>query len=238
MPGWQFAHVHIPRTAGISIKSFFENVVGADKCRRFGSHEDYAELIRLKRDDLKETFFVSAHAPYWLLESRLKPQGRFIFTILREPMERELSAFYYIVRGGSEAQFATIKTFDDYLETIRSRPDLRNLQKRYLATGHQLSEAPPLEVLYSYAMSNNAYFTLEKIPALQEYLKGIFGASFIFAHLNKSASESRASIQQELLPRQLASLRSLISEDIELYSLAQRSGGMHLPDWRFSITQS
>ena len=88
--------LHIPKTAGQSVHQFLRNLVGPDSVAPARVNE---QLCALSVQDLRSYRLISGHLDWALLDCVQEP--KFVFTILRNPVDRILS-FYFFLRG--EAQ--------------------------------------------------------------------------------------------------------------------------------------
>lgn len=224
-----FAHIHIPRTAGMSVYWYFEQVFGAKYCRRYGTSEDVQHLYTLDRSHHANVRFVAAHAPTWVVTEKLADAPTFVFSIVRDPLMREISAFQHIKSGRAGTEFQTCRNMDDYIAMLESNPHLQNVQKKYLCTRYELQDADVHHVLAAYLSSGYAYCAIDKMYVLQEYLRNILPTDMIFERENTGKSNQLT----QFSPVQLRKLESLIADDIKLYAMLSAGNGWNFSDRRF-----
>jgi hypothetical protein len=129
--------IHIPKTAGTSLRSFLESFVDDDdiypnkielaqEAARYHNWQLFSESFR-------PAHLVRAHLPYTKLLS-LYPEKPFVMTILRHPFVRSISEILHHKRLGSvELKKLSLD------EIAQTRPDLFKPQWKYL--GNSLAEA-------------------------------------------------------------------------------------------------
>lgn len=107
-------HIHIPKTAGTALRFALEAAIGP-QCRRFPhfNHEPRLEECVPDQWDL-----ISGHFGY----GRLAPLGGRVIVVLRDPVDRFVSAYYYWremkaknLTEGRQALYATKFTLDEFL---------------------------------------------------------------------------------------------------------------------------
>lgn len=83
--------LHIPRTAGTSIVTFFKDRMPADKISSHGDFLKYSGSQAERADQLKKFQFLSGHFGYTDVASLLDES--YSFTFLRDPVDRVLSGY-------------------------------------------------------------------------------------------------------------------------------------------------
>lgn len=137
-PGDLVIFQHIPKTAGSSLHSVFHL-----KCRRRAMHNVFAgdythpdvEALKLLPDSKKrEIQILKGHMPFGL--HRLFPQRCVYVTVLREPIRRVISQYFYIRRRpGNQHHRAVVGGKMSVGEFVSSgiAPGINNGQVRWLA---------------------------------------------------------------------------------------------------------
>src|SRR5262245_41848988 len=81
------AFVHIPKTAGATVKSVFADAFGRETLHDAGNYPRNPEMVAAQSYHLNSRVRVTiGHVPYGVLRPRLPPATRYI-TFLRDPVE-------------------------------------------------------------------------------------------------------------------------------------------------------
>jgi hypothetical protein len=221
-------HCHIPRTGGMSVDYYFRAVIGDDNCRRLGTDEDFVMI----RDPKSEFYnfkwkYLSAHLCARQIADIMGGRKFYMFTIIRDPFEREASAFKNIVEHCYAEHSHEIKTFDDYLAFKESDPREKNLQCAFIQMGQKPAPSVALELL-QFLASGYSIVTLERNFVLQEYMRTSMNSHCVIETHNVSVTKLDLTVEQKVR------LEKLIERDLELYELVQSAEriGSLLNDWR------
>jgi hypothetical protein len=225
---WQFAHVHVPRTGGMSIFSFFEEVLGPSLCSRYGTHQAVQALERLNPADLRQYRYIGAHTQAYVLAGKLSAPTRFVFAVVRDPVAVEISTYLYMRAGRSEYLLAEDTTFDQYLDTVEASPLRQNFQSKALWFHDDMHSASAKEIILEWAMCRAALCTFDTIFKLQEYLKLILGTASVFNIVNATKDRFEATAPQ------IDRIRSIHQVDFEMFDILSSANGGFLPDWRYA----
>lgn len=89
--------VHIPKTAGISVYNALAEALGVDRSIRFprNSEEEREKFLTMPEEQLRSYRLLSGHFPIPFFLRRPVSDYNPV-TILRNPVDRELSAYFYI----------------------------------------------------------------------------------------------------------------------------------------------
>lgn len=128
--------VHIQKTAGQTFRTILNQKFGSDRCLEIGKsahHVSIQCLGKMPKEKRDEFHCVMAHLPYGLHTYFDKPC--YYITLLRDPVERAVSQFFYICRTPSNERYRLIKETDfsflSYVEHDEfGRSD--NMQIRYI----------------------------------------------------------------------------------------------------------
>jgi hypothetical protein len=128
--------VHIQKTAGQTVRSILNEKYGPEKCLEIGKsahHTPIERLAAMSGNERSQFQCVMAHLPYGLHLFFNKSYA--YLTLLRDPMERAASQFFYICRTPTNERYDLIKEtgfcFLSYVENDEfGRPD--NMQVRYI----------------------------------------------------------------------------------------------------------
>src|SRR5689334_3860927 len=89
--------VHIPKTGGISLFSSIASAVGEGRAIRFAdaSKENREKFLAMSNEEVRRYRLVSGHFPLAIyLKKDLRDYQ--VITVLRNAVDRELSAYYYM----------------------------------------------------------------------------------------------------------------------------------------------
>lgn len=141
--------LHIPKTGGTSFSDVLEraypgevaffyrekNKLTHPKLKDHTRLRDPELLMELEADGIK---VLHGHAPgRWFLKSI--PDQRRFWTWVRDPVERVISAYYYLVQRGQRGRAGSEKVKDRTLEEYARDEKNQNIQHRVL-TGMDLSK--------------------------------------------------------------------------------------------------
>lgn len=122
MPFDSIYHLHIPRTAGIFIRSNLLSQFNDKKC--FADH-----YIKIDDHEISKSYFVGGH---WGQYPISKMNNPLIFTVLRDPIERFISYFNYTRPLFTEMKREELLEYWLYDETMSSLQS--NLQFKFLSS--------------------------------------------------------------------------------------------------------
>jgi hypothetical protein len=135
-------HLHIAKTGGTSASSLVKHGFRAGEIVEWASRggEEYSALQMATRESCRQTLtefgldrirYVAGHVPMGVHEVFGRPAK--YFTILRHPVERVISLFYYLIQSGIPfAKDGKRLTFDEYVES-RSDINLCDYQVRVVS---------------------------------------------------------------------------------------------------------
>ena len=92
LPG-SVVFLHLPKTAGQSVHQFLENLFGAESVAPARMN---AALLRMSIPEIRQYRVLSGHLDWLLLDCVAAP--KFVFTVLRDPLERILSFYFFLRR--------------------------------------------------------------------------------------------------------------------------------------------
>ncbi len=240
-------HLHIAKTAGTSASSLVKHGFRSDEIfewTRHGSEESSALQLatyescqrQLAEFGLDRIRYVSGHIPMGI--HREFDRSAKYFTILRHPVERVISLFYYLVQ--SEAPFlkdGKRLTFDEYVESsdinlcnyqVRVVSGCRDLDAPAGATPSEVVVAAPVEPCHLEVAKRNiedlflAAAPLEKVTELALLVRRIYGwpmRRLQTEYKNQTAVRPQAS---EVSPRLIKIIEEHNSYDMELYEWVQK----------------
>jgi hypothetical protein len=147
-------HLHIAKTGGTSASSLVKHGFRADEVFEWTRHgvEEYSALQMATHESCQERFaafgldrirYVAGHVPMGVHDAFGRPAK--YFTVLRHPVERVISLYYFLVQVGVPfLENGKRLTFDDYVES-RADINLCNYQVRVVSGAAELDapgEAP------------------------------------------------------------------------------------------------
>jgi hypothetical protein len=115
-PHRQVVFVHLPKTGGMSLHAAMVGLLGEARVLRVGDEAALAGFLAMDRAALARYAFVSGHFTLAQAAERSLPGARFI-TVLRDPVDRLLSAFNYMASWEAHPRHAMFRTkgFADFV---------------------------------------------------------------------------------------------------------------------------
>jgi len=105
---------HFPKTGGTSLVKIIEKIIGSENCFHSNIADAYSALNA-------STDFLMVHGHFYFNPKMPLPIDRFCMTMLRDPVDRVLSSYYFsrnncaISLGGS-VKYAHLMELDEYIE--------------------------------------------------------------------------------------------------------------------------
>ncbi|MCG3141451.1 MAG: hypothetical protein HDKAJFGB_02736 [Anaerolineae bacterium] len=131
--------VHIPKVAGSTVNSIIQRMYPADEIYSFHTpHDGALERLQAMPKDQKRKFrVIKGHIGFGLDE--ILPQPSTYFTMLRDPIERVISDYYYVRRTPIHPFHQTIiannLSLDAYIRSGMSKVASDNGQTRFVGGG-------------------------------------------------------------------------------------------------------
>jgi hypothetical protein len=129
--------IHIPKTAGITLRYILDAQYDRASHYKIDGErieESVAEFRRLPESEKKHIRVLTGHMPFGLHEAL--PQACHYVTLLRDPAERTISHYYFVLREPTHYLYHRVTdarmTLGDYLLSGVA-PELDNGQTRYLS---------------------------------------------------------------------------------------------------------
>lgn len=228
--------IHIPKTGGVSIEQALGRLTNVEPCPIYISEE----FFELKEPEHYN--FFHGHLEYFLHDF-IKPD--FTFTILRNPIERAVSAFEHIARDNHHIAHPLYLEAPDIIRALSHnklkqhfsnamtlflglRPELRKFRTARQALNHARNNYSAENLL------SNAKKALEEMDFIgfteslesnQEYLHTRLSpdsaTDFKAINTNHNPLKSAATYQENLPSDAIHRLREANTLDIELYTFAQ-----------------
>lgn len=228
-PATRILHVHIPKTAGTALRFALEAAIGPG-CRRFPFHHE----LKLEECNADEWDLISGHFGY----GRLAPLGGRTVALLRHPVDRFVSAYFYWremrskkLSDGRQTVFATKFTIDQF---VLMRDEVSLIEQFYNAMTWQMADTFRLnqrfavreagttdEELLARAVRNLQACDVIGVQAHMDAFTAQFerriGLPLKMERLN--VTETRISVE-ELAPRTRDRIIDWMYLDMELYQAA------------------
>ncbi len=204
--------VHLPKSGGMSLYNALADAVGSRKSIRFYSRAEEQQNKYLGMDDkaLRKYSLISGHFPYpFFLKKPILDYK--VISVLRDPVDRELSAYFYMKTRQEHPQHAKLKRMDfhDFLDGRISR-DQSNRQC-YLISGENNFEVAKKTIDENYFLVS----TVEYMKEFCEVLEQRLGLGKITV---KRDNETLFRMKRnELHPEIIEKIIRLNEEDIKLY---------------------
>jgi hypothetical protein len=205
--------VHVPKTAGVALFKTLAEAVGQDKAIRFGSGDktDQDRYLAMPEDKLREFRLIAGHfiLPFFM---RKPVQDYKIVTLVRNPVDRELSVFFYIKTWNKHPMHNMMLNKDlyAYLDYRESQLQNRNPQCRFVS-GNASFEDAKIAV-------DNKYFLVAPVEHIEKF----------YDELSKRLKLNPVKLKRENItkfrlgvhevhPEIVRRFETLLSDDIKLY---------------------
>ncbi len=136
--------LHIPKTAGTSLRSVVEEQFPKDQVAPFSYMHELADVVKRDKNELINYSLFAGHLGHTLIS--LLPQSPRVITMIREPVSRTISRFKNLMRNrvrksvGHERFLDPEATIDDFLSFPPTRRLITNFQVRNLALDFDLTK--------------------------------------------------------------------------------------------------
>ncbi len=237
---------HIPKTAGTTMRSVLYRQYQQTLFSLYGLMNEsdvFAKLTEASRTTPDTVRAVSAHIPYGI-HNYLTGESYQYFTILREPVKRAMSAYFYMRQLTNHPRNADAMQLT-IVEYIQRYPFLGTVQTRYLLGMPQQnpeqildSTAPLPENALDIAKEHlaNEYATFGLTERFDESLL-LLREAFGWRNIYYESQNITKSKRDNLTPETMDALRQACAIDIALYDYAkglfeqrlQQQFGDHLP---------
>ncbi len=222
------AFVHVPKTAGSTVKSMFVGAYSDTEVRDAGNYPRNPELTtsKLSSAQFLDCRVTMGHVPYAMFREYLPPDTLYM-TFMREPVDRVLSHYYRHRakkegrRSGERLLSPGGKITAASLEDALVLPQLSNLATRFLCGTPDAFEELPASALED-AKSNLREFTFvgiqERFEESLGLLQSILGLGSI-GYENRHVSSNRPAVE-EIPTAQRERILEHNALDAELYTYA------------------
>ncbi len=122
--------IHIAKTGGVSVETLLKNIYGeSNLCPSYRPHEFIGQDV-----NLSDYRIFSGHLPFYV--ASVLPKPLFIFTFLRDPIDRLLSTYKHIWRGRTHPLHKQVRaeapTLSAYLQHPTLKLHVQEAQTRFL----------------------------------------------------------------------------------------------------------
>jgi hypothetical protein len=215
-PQIKIVFLHIPKTAGSSLTQVLSRRRNAVQFK----DGDTADLNAYMMTDLADVDLITGHLQLPHLLMRDLSGYRFI-TVLRDPIEREISAYRFIVSWPDHPLHEKFKdcTFEQFFEMTA---EARNLQCRYFS-----GTPNAVEAINAMRLTFDLVGTVEAMPAFLGSLSGMIGEEIKLPWVNKTAPGMSVDLSEDYRRY----LRQELAEDYGLYDYVSpvQVGPLFLP---------
>jgi hypothetical protein len=204
--------VHVPKSAGMSVFNGLAKAIGSKRSLRFvdGSEANKEKYLAMTDEEVRNFHLLSGHfaLPFFLK----KPvQDYKIITVVRKPIDRELSAYFYMKTWEKHPRHAQIKKMDlyHYLEQ-RERKGVKNPQCWHVCGTASFEKARDA--------IDERYFMVASLEQLLDFCrileKRLNLAPVVPMHDNRTSFRLTA---EEIHPALLKRFEALTQGDLKLY---------------------
>jgi hypothetical protein len=214
-------HLHMPKTAGTTLKVLAKKNYQPEQIinlyEPFRNHEEV--MNRLKRLELDETQWINCHLSFGIHEYLSRPAA--YVTILRDPVERIISDYYFILNNPNHGMHKEVKKMS--LFEFQSQQIHTNKQTKVIV-GVPLEKTVDLEDIEQAKKNMEDYFCFVGITEL--FLESAF---LMKQHLNwhkvkvihRNVSKNRSNVS-EISPTVIDQIKENNKIDIALYQYAKK----------------
>lgn len=226
---------HIPKTAGWTIRRVLEDIYGDDRIleikpdpgnigKGLFTFHDFQYWPDNKKNEYK---VLLGHIRYWYGLHLYMPknnQNYSYITVLRNPVERSISDYYYTL-GRQRELFDRDKIpgCNNIIDWLKKYPVVNNIQTRFLSSFHEWEAKIP-DWAFESAKWNleNRFAAVGILERLEDTFK-IFQNTFDWDHIPSYGRENTTPIRpkrKDVDEHTLNAIKELNSLDIELYRYA------------------
>ena len=136
--------LHIPKTAGTSLRSIVEEQFPKDHIAPFSYMHELADVVKRDKNELVNYTLFAGHMGHTLIS--LLPRAPRVITMIREPVNRTISRFKNLMRNrgrksvGHERFLDPEATIEDFLSFPPTRRLVTNFQVRNIALDFDLTK--------------------------------------------------------------------------------------------------
>jgi hypothetical protein len=200
--------MHIPKTAGRTLRSILEKNYAMDEVIRTYSNTQIERFQSLSKDEKEKVKIIIGHNFFGMHEYLDEPYG--YITMLRDPIERVISLYYFILseRGTPMFKKYTDKGFEFFLD---EEPQTINWQTRFVSGGGlNLIEAKDHLKKHFLAVGISERFD----DSLRIIKKELSLKNLNYKSINVTPNRPR---KEELPPQIIKRIEKNVKLDIELY---------------------
>jgi hypothetical protein len=231
--------LHIPKAAGTTLNGIINQQYTRDtifNLKGINDKDNFDKLCASKKDKIR---ILRGHMAFGLHNFLSYPCT--YFTLLRNPIERVISHYYYIRNNPhyKRHKIAQAKSIEDYLMSQEEKfNDLSNLQTKLLCGTSQVNWSNEIEVLEMAKFNLENYFAVVGITEKFDETMLILQYNFdwnIPVYIRQNVSKN--SYPSGIYEQTLKIIKCFNSLDIELYEYAKNmfETQLHLLDQTFSV---
>jgi hypothetical protein len=213
--------LHIPKAAGTTLRNILQRQYLEEEILNLHGVSSLEKLEKLSDGEKRQLKLIQGHFPFGVHE--MLPQPSTYITMLRNPVKRVISTYFYAKRTPFHRDYETINqermSLKDYMIS-KLNPVLNNGQVRLLSGEINVTFGDCNERMLEQAKNNlNKYFsvvgTLENFDQSLLAIKEILGYKNIFyTKLNTSQSKNDKEFDSEIIDL----IKYYNNLDLELYN--------------------
>ncbi|BDC98250.1 sulfotransferase family 2 domain-containing protein [Persicobacter psychrovividus] len=216
---------HVPKCGGTTVVKYLSDQYPFSKTYQLDNHQPMVSIQRFKNMPQKERYsyhFVVGHMAH-LLKDDVHPE-MLKATILRDPIDRMVSHYYYVLRRPTHYLYEQVKregvSLKDYVTLELSRELRNNYVHRFSQIEEKQMLSHPREALEKAieVLTEEYQFVgfLESLEADLLRLKHLMGFSESYVPMKANATAGRKKVE-ELDPQTLKEVEAMNLLDVALY---------------------
>ncbi|WP_246472552.1 sulfotransferase family 2 domain-containing protein [Azospirillum tabaci] len=179
--------LHIPKCAGTTFRTWLENNF---HCDDIVSLWDDINISKIPPSILRNKKCISSHSGWWPMDYLARTHR--VVTVLRDPTERTISSYRYILQSSHHILNGAAKSMDilDFFKHPKIRRYMANWQTRHLAF-QSIQESTDIQA-YDTPLDNESFIESYDEKALERAIRNVKNVDFL--GLSKNVNELMHSI--------------------------------------------
>lgn len=216
------AFLHIPKAAGSTFRTLMFDSLGRDRVAWLDENISKGDMLSLNKQQSLKYSVVGGHITYREVAPVLGAEFNY-FAVLREPVERAISAHSYVLRRPEHPLHNKIKNLS-MLDAIRNvlefRNEISNYQCFYLS---QFGGRSALDAIRSIHRNRINVYTLENYTGFLDRIRSMLDLPQQLPIARANAAPPNSYDRHEYSdPALIERIRRINADDIQLYDCFSR----------------